>query len=72
MSTPTLVRAIDNEECVHATVTLLPSFSLSLTGEEGARERKREGGREREFLFLKGMMGALAPFTYLVKRYYHS
>jgi hypothetical protein len=38
---------------------------------EGGRERKREGEREREkcpelFLFLKGMTGALAPFSYLV------
>ncbi len=38
------------------------------------REREREGERERErerdvellFLFLKGMTGALAPFSYLV------
>jgi hypothetical protein len=37
------------------------------------RERKRKREREREmwsmvalFLFLKGMMGALAPFCYLV------
>jgi len=43
------------------------------------RERQRERGREREkdikrcricpellFLFLKGMTGALAPFSYLV------
>jgi hypothetical protein len=38
------------------------------------RGRKREGGRERDveyspellFLFLKGMMGAWAPFSYLV------
>jgi hypothetical protein len=42
------------------------------------RERERERGRERErernveycpellFLFLKGMMGALAPFSFLV------
>jgi hypothetical protein len=28
------------------------------------RERKRERGRERDFF--KGMMGALAPFSYLV------
>jgi hypothetical protein len=47
---------------------------------EKERERKREGGRERErekervrkrerellFSFLKGMTGALAPFSYLV------
>jgi hypothetical protein len=49
-----------------------------LTGQkerEGERERGRERKRERErcricpellFLFLKGMMGALAPFSYLV------
>ncbi len=36
------------------------------------RERERERGKERErcriwlFLFLKGMTGALAPFSYLV------
>ncbi len=35
---------------------------------ERGRERKRE--RERElFLILKGMMGALAPFSYLVYLY---
>ncbi len=37
---------------------------------ESERERKREkeGGRERERckIFLKGMTGALAPFSYLV------
>jgi hypothetical protein len=42
---------------------------------ERVRKREREGERERErcricpellFLFLKGMMGALAPFSYLV------
>jgi len=40
---------------------------------ERKRERKRKGGRERciicpelLFLFLKAMMGALAPFSYLV------
>ncbi len=38
-------------------------------------ERKREGGREREkcriwlILFLKGMTGALTPFSYLVIKY---
>ncbi len=71
-------------------LSIRPSFSLSLTGEEGCagmlyackgvhtlftgqREREREGGRERcricpelLFLFLKGMAGALAPFSYLV------
>jgi hypothetical protein len=31
---------------------------------ERGRERKRE--RERSLLFLKGMTGALAPFSYLV------
>jgi hypothetical protein len=30
------------------------------------REREREGGRKREHLVLKGMTGALAPFSYLV------
>jgi hypothetical protein len=45
-------------------------------GREKGREIKREGERERErerfrifpellFLFLKGMTGALAPFSYL-------
>jgi hypothetical protein len=29
------------------------------------REREREKGRKREYLFLKGMTGALAPFSYL-------
>jgi hypothetical protein len=35
---------------------------------EGAREkgRKRERERKRQYLFLKGMNGALAPFGYLV------
>ncbi len=36
---------------------------------ERERERKRERGRicpELLFLFLKGMTGALAPFSYLV------
>jgi hypothetical protein len=32
--------------------------------EEKEKERERERGRER--IFLKGMMGALAPFTFLV------
>ncbi len=35
------------------------------------REGEGEIGRDRErellFLFLKGMMGALAPFSYLVR-----
>jgi hypothetical protein len=52
-------------------------------GREGGRERERERGRERErvrkrerercpeflFLFLKGITGALAPFSYLVHTY---
>ncbi len=41
---------------------------------ERERERKREREKEREnivalFLFLKGMTGALAPFSYLVLSY---
>ncbi len=46
------------------------------TKRKGERQRegetKREGEREREIcpellsLFLKGMMGALAPFSYLI------
>ncbi len=36
----------------------------------GQRERERKGERERErkieYLFLKGMTGAMAPFSYLV------
>jgi hypothetical protein len=34
------------------------------------RERKREGDREkeREYLLLKGMTGALAPFSFLVRK----
>jgi len=48
---------------------------------ERERERERERGRERgggererqrEYLFLKGMMGALAPFSYLVYYIDHS
>ncbi len=31
-------------------------------------EREREGGREKERVFLKGMTGALASFSYLVCR----
>jgi hypothetical protein len=31
------------------------------------RERKKEGERGLLFLFLKGMTGALTPFSYLVK-----
>jgi hypothetical protein len=35
---------------------------------EGEIESEKEGERERkkEYLFLKGMTGALAPFSYLV------
>jgi hypothetical protein len=61
-------------------VIALPALShflyISLTSEEGVRAREREeesekdGEREGEkeiivVLFLKGMTGALAPFTYL-------
>ncbi len=41
-------------------------------GREGGREREKErvsekeGERKREYLFLKGMTGALATFSYLV------
>jgi hypothetical protein len=36
---------------------------------EGEREteQERERERKREYLFLKGMKGALAPFSYLVE-----
>jgi hypothetical protein len=41
---------------------------------EGERERKKEGERDVEYgcfiLFLKGMTGALAPFSYLIKKIY--
>ncbi len=30
------------------------------------KESEREKKRKREYLFLKGMTGALAPFSYLV------
>jgi len=33
-----------------------------MIGEEGARERKSD----REILFLKGMMGSLTPFTFVI------
>jgi hypothetical protein len=33
---------------------------------ERGSERENEKERERGFLFLKGMTGALAPFSYLV------
>jgi hypothetical protein len=36
-------------------------------GRERERERKREKeGEKKEHLFLKGMTGVLAPFSYLV------
>jgi hypothetical protein len=35
-------------------------------GREKVREREREGERKREYLFFKGMAGALAPFINLV------
>ncbi len=35
-------------------------------GREREKEEEREKERKREYLFLKGMMGALAPFSYLV------
>ncbi len=59
-------------------LSLSPSLFLSLRvctpsspvrEREGGRERERERERERcleLFLFLKGMTGALAPFSYLV------
>ncbi len=58
-----------------------PSSLVRERKSEGGREREKEEGREREseeegegcricpellFLFLKGMRGALAPFSYLV------
>jgi hypothetical protein len=33
---------------------------------EREKERKKERKRERENLFIKGMTGALAPFSYLI------
>ncbi len=33
---------------------------------EAGQERERERKKEREYLFLKGMMGALAPCSHLV------
>ncbi len=33
---------------------------------ERGRETEKEGEREGEYIFFKGMMGALAPFIYLV------
>ncbi len=43
-----------------------PSSQVREREKEGGRERKREGEKERDCLFLKGMTGALAPFSYLV------
>ncbi len=47
-------------------LSLYPSLSPFLRERE--RDAEKERGREREllFLFLKGMTGALAPFSYLV------
>ncbi len=75
-------REREKEMHAHATLSLTLSLfislspSLSLTCEQGAhtlftgqREReseKEERDRELLFLFLKGIMGALAPFSYLV------
>jgi hypothetical protein len=50
-------------------------FMLARVVRERERKRERERGREkereneRENLFLKGMTGALAPFSYLVAIY---
>jgi hypothetical protein len=43
-------------------------IQTSQTGgqQNSEREREREGGRKREYIFLKGMTGALAPFSYIV------
>jgi hypothetical protein len=53
----------------------LPQTSHRERDKEREREREREREKEREiwnmvalFLFLKGMMGALAPFSYLVNK----
>jgi hypothetical protein len=56
-------------------LSLPPSLSLSffhsLPVREREKEREKKRGRKRErellFLFLKGMTGALAPFSYLVE-----
>ena len=37
---------------------------------EGEREGESWRERKREYLFLKGMKGALAPFSYLVLKYF--
>ncbi len=65
-------RALCLQECAHR-------LHWSERERERERERKREKERERErkrercricpellFLFLKGMTGAMAPFSYLV------
>jgi hypothetical protein len=65
---------------VHATLSLILTgeqgahilFTSQREKERGGereREREKEGGREGERgegIFLKGMTGALAPFSYLV------
>jgi hypothetical protein len=56
---------------VHATLNSLSlSLFLGMSKQKGDKERERERERERciiwLFLFLKGMTGALAPFSYLV------
>ncbi len=52
--------------CGHA--SCLQHGQTSPLARERKRKRKREGGREkeREYLILKGITGALAPFSYLV------
>jgi hypothetical protein len=49
---------------MHACNSRPTSFflSLSMIGEEGARERKSD----REILFFKGMMGSLTPFNFVI------
>jgi hypothetical protein len=49
-------------------------FSLVRERERERERRERErvgekkGGRERKYLFLKGMTGALAPFSYIAQK----